>query len=119
MDQSGLLPHVGLLAKYGDADFLLVAEAGSRAWGFASVDSDWDIRFVFAYREQRKYVQIGDPPDVLQFSDGGLDFHGWDIKKALRLAAKSNFSLYEWLCSPIIYLESSHAQALRSYVENC
>ncbi len=33
-----------------------------------------------------------------------MDINGWDITKALKLLAKSNSVIFEWLQSPIIYI---------------
>lgn len=91
--------------RYPNIELLLVAEAGSRAWGFASEDSDYDIRFVYKHRDRKRYLELEEPAQVISFTtdDGLYDYAGWDIKKTCRLAAKSNFSLHEWLASPIIY----------------
>ena len=82
---------------------LYACESGSRAWGFASPDSDYDVRFLYAHPKQA-YLAIHDPRDVIEFSDGGvLDVSGWDIKKALLLLYKANAPLREWLTSPVVY----------------
>jgi uncharacterized protein len=84
---------------------IFAAESGSRAWGFASVDSDYDIRFVFS-SEPDKYVSLFDPiQDINYQAPGDLDYSGWDLKKALQLASKSNPSMCEWLGSPIVYAD--------------
>ena len=88
---------------------LYAAESGSRAWGMASADSDYDVRFIYA-RPRDWYLCI-DPdskPDTLDegitaTEDGVLDCSGWDVRKALRLLARSNAALLEWLRSPIVY----------------
>ena len=89
-----------------DCVLVFAAESGSRAWGFESPDSDYDIRFVFAYKSPG-YLAIEDPFKDLDYmiTQNGekLDFAGWDLKKALKLAYGSNPSLLEWLRSPIIY----------------
>jgi len=88
--------------QYG-ITILYACESGSRAWGFASPDSDYDVRFLFAHPKQA-YLAIHDPRDVIEFSDGGvLDISGWDIKKALHLLHKVNAPLREWLTSPVVY----------------
>ena len=79
------------------------AEAGSRAWGLASPDSDYDVRFVYAYPADW-YLDIRERPDTLEhFYPGDLDCAGWELRKALRLFAGCNLSLCEWIGSPIIY----------------
>lgn len=92
------------------------AESGSRAWGFHSPDSDFDIRFVFA-SERDSYLSLFDPIQDIQFqAPGALDFAGWDLKKALILAQKSNPSLLEWLGSPIVYADPVGFRAALSEV---
>jgi hypothetical protein len=90
-------------------------ESGSRAWGFASNDSDWDIRFIYIH-PQDWYLSIDDKRDSLEYpADDLLDFSGWELRKALRLFRKSNPPLLEWLRSPIMYLEQfSTAERIRS-----
>jgi predicted nucleotidyltransferase len=97
-----------------DLRVLYAVESGSRAWGFASATSDWDVRFIYVRRPEW-YLSIQDRRDVVEFQlDGDLDVSGWDLKKALGLFAKSNPPLPEWLRSPIVYAESSTAaQRLR------
>lgn len=82
---------------------LYACESGSRAWGFASPDSDFDVRFIYT-RSVDYYLSLADSTDVLGLPvNEVLDIGGWDIKKALKLFLKSNAPLYEWLQSPIIY----------------
>jgi predicted nucleotidyltransferase len=84
---------------------VFAAEAGSRAWGFASPDSDYDARFVFM-SERDRYLSLFDPIQDINYLDHPMDYAGWDLKKALVLASKSNPSLIEWLGSPIIYRDN-------------
>ena len=87
---------------------LYACESGSRAWGFASTDSDYDVRFLFVWPWQR-YLGILDPPDTVELGidENDLDISGWDLRKALRLFRKSNGSLLEWLFSPVVYREEA------------
>ncbi len=81
-------------------------ESGSRAWGFASPDSDYDIRFLFV-RPEADYLGIETPADTINLPiEDALDAGGWDVRKALGLLLRSNGPLLEWLHSPIIYYES-------------
>src|SRR5512138_462471 len=74
-------------------------ESGSRAWGFPSANSDFDVRFIYA-RPVEWYLSIADARDVIECPiDDRLDISGWDIKKSLQLFRKSNPPLLEWLGS--------------------
>lgn len=78
-------------------------ESGSRAWGFASPDSDYDVRFIYV-RPAAYYLRLDKTRDVIEWQlDEVLDINGWDIQKALRLLHKSNPTLFEWNLSPIVY----------------
>jgi predicted nucleotidyltransferase len=96
---------------------LYACESGSRAWGFPSADSDYDVRFLYL-RPHDWYLSIDveHRRDVIErpISDA-LDINGWDLRKALMLLRKSNPPLLEWLQSPIVYLDRYQAaQSLRS-----
>lgn len=85
-------------------EILFAVESGSRAWGFASPDSDYDIRFVYK-RKMESYLSLWDSKDSIEFmTEDDLDGSGWDLKKATLLLAKSNASFLEWLFSPIAYI---------------
>ena len=78
-------------------------ESGSRAWGFASTDSDYDVRFIYI-RPLEYYLRLDKTRDVIEWQlDDTLDINGWDLQKALRLLHKSNPTLFEWNNSPIVY----------------
>ena len=86
---------------------LYACESGSRAWGFASDDSDYDIRFIYKHNDIKKYITIGAKRETIDgFSDDRIyDWSGWDIKKALKHVKESNPSIMEWVRSPIVYLD--------------
>jgi uncharacterized protein len=82
---------------------LFAVESGSRAWGFPSPDSDYDVRFVYVRRAEW-YLSLFEGRDVIELPlEGDLDINGWDLRKALRLLLKPNPVLLEWLRSPIVY----------------
>lgn len=86
-----------------DVQVLFACESGSRAWGFASLDSDYDVRFIYVHRRDW-YLSIDQGRDVIERPIAeDLDVSGWDLRKALRLLKKSNPPLLEWLKSPIVY----------------
>lgn len=85
----------------------LAVESGSRAWGFESRDSDYDVRFVYV-RPWAFYLStsLEERRDVIELPiSDELDVSGWDLRKALRLLQKSNPALLEWLRSPFVYYE--------------
>lgn len=78
-------------------------ESGSRAWGFASPDSDYDVRFIYV-RPLEFYLRLDKTRDVIEWQlDETLDINGWDLQKALTLLHSSNPTLFEWNNSPIVY----------------
>ncbi len=90
---------------------LYACESGSRAWGFASRDSDYDVRFVYLRpREWYLSLAVERKRDVIERPIvDELDINGWDLRKALKLLRKSNPPLVEWLGSLIVYRERSGA----------
>jgi hypothetical protein len=96
------------IEKENEVKILFAVESGSRAWGFPSKDSDYDVRFVYIHPVEW-YLSIHDKRDVIEYPIGDdLDISGWDIKKALQLFAKSNPALLEWVRSPIFYSKNSN-----------
>lgn len=84
---------------------IYACESGSRAWGFESADSDYDVRFLYVHPTEW-YLRIMPGREVIEEPiDGSLDISGWDLRKALQLLRKSNPPLLEWLQSPIVYRE--------------
>ncbi|MBL7732910.1 MAG: nucleotidyltransferase domain-containing protein [Chitinophagaceae bacterium] len=81
---------------------LYACETGSRAWGFPSPDSDYDVRFIYMH-ERDWYLSLSDRKDTTEYMDGDWDITGWDLKKCLQLLKKSNAPLIERFQSPIEY----------------
>ena len=82
---------------------LHAVESGSRAWGFESPDSDYDVRFIYAGSAE-SYLRLERTRDVIEWQlDEVFDINGWDLAKALRLLHDSNPTLFEWRNSPIVY----------------
>lgn len=93
---------------------LYACESGSRGWGFASPDSDYDVRFLYVHPPEW-YLQVGAPRDVIELPlDDELDVSGWEWRKALGLLKSANPTLIEWMDSPIVYQQDERAiSALR------
>lgn len=103
MIRQQILEKLNEIEKHENVKILHCIESGSRAWGFASPDSDYDVRFIYV-RPKEYYLRLDKTRDVIEWQlDDTLDINGWDIKKALTLLHKSNPTLFEWNSSPIVY----------------
>ena len=90
-----------------EIDILLACETGSRAWGFPSPDSDYDVRFIYKHKINW-YLSLKQQKDTIEvmYENNEIDLSGWDIKKSLNLLWKSNPPLLERIQSPIIYVSN-------------
>ena len=80
-----ILHQLQQLEKTEGITILHAVESGSRAWGFPSPDSDYDVRFIYI-RSCEAYLRLEKRRDVLELPiDEELDISGWDLDKALRL----------------------------------
>lgn len=101
--RAAILGHLAAIEREHEVQVLHACESGSRGWGFASPDSDYDVRFVYVHRRDW-YLTVEPGRDVIELPiSGELDINGWDLRKALGLLANSNPVLLEWLRSPIVY----------------
>lgn len=107
--RSDILRRLANVEEEHGVRVLFAIESGSRAWGFASPNSDYDVRFIYA-REPSWYqaVDLEERRDVIEYAIvDDIDINGWDVRKALRLYWKSNPTFVEWIQSPISYVERS------------
>lgn len=102
-----ILYYLEKLEKEKDIQILLACETGSRAWGFPSPDSDFDIRIIYKHKKNW-YLSLNEQKDSidLMFEENEIDITGWDLRKSLKLLFKSNVSMLERIQSPIIYKEN-------------
>ncbi len=110
-DTAQIIQAINQVCDAGEITCLHAIESGSRAWGFASPDSDYDVRLLYCHKLDW-YLSLFDNKDTFEFIEEDLltvpfDIGGWDIKKALTLIYKSNAVIFEWLHSPIIYQQHS------------
>ena len=98
--------HLTRLEKEHNIVIIQAIESGSRAWGFPSPDSDYDVRFIYAHPKDW-YLQLSEERDVIEMPiNDDLDISGWDLRKGLNLANKGNAVIQEWMISPIVYQQS-------------
>ncbi|AZK48653.1 nucleotidyltransferase domain-containing protein [Paenibacillus lentus] len=111
-----ILAQLRQIEQEEQVKIIYACESGSRAWGFPSKDSDYDVRFIYV-RPIEWYLSIFEKRDVIERPINNLlDINGWDLKKALNLFRKSNPPLLEWLQSPIVYMEDySAAEQIRGF----
>ena len=106
------------IEKRENCRILLAVESGSRAWGFASSNSDYDVRFIYV-RSIESYLKLNRPRDVIELSTNGvLDINGWDLEKMLKLLHKSNPTVFEWLSSPIVYQTTNFVETLKAAMQH-
>ena len=94
------------LAGEKNIEILYACESGSRAWGFESPDSDWDVRFIYRH-DLNWYLSLEDKKDTIdEMLPLELDLGGWELRKTLRLFAGGNLALFEWINSPETYFSN-------------
>ena len=104
-----VMANLAAIEAQHQVHIVFACESGSRGWGFASPDSDYDVRFIYVNRLPW-YLTVESGRDVIeQPISGDLDINGWDLRKALQLLRQSNPTLLEWLRSPIVYREDAQA----------
>ena len=99
--------YLSALEQEKDISILLACETGSRAWGFPSPDSDYDVRLIYKHQTEW-YLSITEAKDTIELmlDNNEVDISGWDLRKSLRLLWKSNPPLLERIQSPIIYRQN-------------
>jgi predicted nucleotidyltransferase len=97
---------------------LYAVESGSRAWGFESTDSDYDIRFVYVHNKNW-YLNILPKKDVIEYPIiDEFDYSGWDLRKTMFLINKSNPVFFEWMKSPIVYYKDNYFYDVIEHLSN-
>lgn len=107
------------IEKKENVKILHAVESGSRAWGFASPDSDYDVRFIYIRRKE-EYLKLNESRDVIEWQlDEVLDINGWDLKKVLKQFHRGNATLFEWSNSPIVYKTTELWKQIYSEAKSC
>jgi predicted nucleotidyltransferase len=118
MVKDRIIKELKRLEREFEVKICYAVEAGSRAWGTSSKDSDYDVRFIYVHKKDW-YLSIDQKRDVIeQPINEQLDLSGWDLRKALQLFRKSNPSLLEWLHSNIVYSQAFSLLEKMKQLEN-
>ncbi len=106
LTEQNILDHLHGLASQYECRLLFACEAGSRAWGVPSPDSDFDVRFLYTH-PMKWYLSIEDRRDTIEtVRPDDVDLAGWELRKALRLFSTCSIVLNEQLSSPIVYFQN-------------
>lgn len=106
------------IEKRENIKILHCVESGSRAGGFPSPDSDYDVRFIYV-RPKEYYLRLDKTGDVIEWQlDETLDINGWDLQKMLRLLHGSNPTVFEWKNSPIVYKTSDEWKSISNVIDD-
>lgn len=112
-----ILEKLAEIERKEDIRILHAVESGSRAWGFPSPDSDFDVRFIYI-RKPEFYLKLEKTRDVVELPiNDMLDINGWDLNKTLRLLYGSNPTLFEWMSSPVVYRQTGFIDQLRPIMD--
>lgn len=113
-----IIEKLAQIEREEDVRILYAVESGSRAWGFPSPDSDYDVRFIYV-RKPEYYLKLEKTRDVIELPiNDMLDINGWDLNKTLRLLHSSNPTLFEWMSSPIVYRQTDFIGRLSPIMDN-
>lgn len=114
--QKEILENLDRIEEQHQVKILYAVESGSRAWGFASPDSDYDVRFIYMHHPE-EYLRIDPFKDVIEWQlDEVLDINGWDLKKSLLAFGKGNPNIMEWAGSPVVYRTSEDWERLKPII---
>lgn len=113
-----IIAKLAEIEQHEQVRILHAVESGSRAWGFASPNSDYDVRFIYV-RDTPHYLKLAKTRDVIEWQlDEVLDINGWDLQKTLRLLHSSNPTLFEWNNSPVVYKTSEDWTVIQREIDN-
>ena len=77
--KSQILAQLSDIEAIENVRIVYACESGSRAWGFPSADSDYDVRFLYV-RPVEWYLSIDVQRDVIERPvQDELDISGWDL----------------------------------------
>lgn len=116
--KTAILENIKNIERRYQVHVLHAIESGSRAWGFPSADSDYDVRIIYCH-DPSWYVTAFSKKDHIEMACiGDLDIAGWDIAKCLHLLCKGNAVIHEWLKSPVVYTSSAqHISPLKEHAQ--
>jgi len=108
--------HLKDIEEQYEIKILHAIESGSRAWGFPSPDSDYDVRFIYAQKPEDYLSLDSEKEQVDYYPDPEMDIIGWDLRKYLKLIYKSNSVAFEWANSPIVYKTTSEWSIIKEKI---
>ncbi|MEP1306392.1 MAG: nucleotidyltransferase domain-containing protein [Balneola sp.] len=92
--ESEIKKELSSLESELEIKILYAVESGSRAWGFPSTNSDWDVRFIYVHSKDW-YLSIDDKKDnYVKILPNDIDLSGWELKKNTQIIQKVKSPIY-------------------------
>jgi len=89
-----------------EVKILLAIESGSRGWGFAAENADYDCRFIYVHKPKR-YLSVLEFDEFIEHElNETYDIKGYDLKRVLKYIMKSQATINEWLSSNMVYIKN-------------
>jgi hypothetical protein len=112
--------HLASLAR-NKAEPVFAAISGAHLYGFASPDSDIDLRGAFIL-SARELLGLHPPPETIAVEDKtviNLDWVAHDIRKFARLMTNHNGYVLEQLFSPLVVISTPAHEELLELGKGC
>ncbi|MFJ7510284.1 DNA polymerase beta superfamily protein [Peribacillus simplex] len=118
--KENLISRLRYLEKKEDMTILMAAVTGSHSFGLSSIQSDYDVRFIYVHNDKRSYLSLSQPVEVIHLKEGLFDIEGWDLFKSSRLTLKSNPALFELFQSPIkLITHTDYYRKMNGLIADC
>jgi len=118
--KENLISRLRYLEKKEDMTILMAAVTGSHSFGLSSIQSDYDVRFIYVHNDKRSYLSLSQPVEVIHLKEGLFDIEGWDLFKSSRLTLKSNPALFELFQSPIkLITDTDYYRKMNGLIADC
>lgn len=100
---------VSELEKEYDITIIFTVDGGSRSYKLHSIESDYDLRIIFYHNDFVKNIPgYGMEHFVKEYKDDNIEIMAWSIVKTVEHLKSTDYSLLEWLHSPLVYVDKKN-----------